>query len=183
MQNLSEKKTELRKKALLFRKNLGEAERSKKSEAIFKKLLALDIVNNCKSLLCYVSCKNEVDTSSILNYCFNNDIKVAVPRCIDGEKMKFYYIKGKNDLQKGMYGIYEPKKYCKECLSDKDCVLIAPALIADEKGFRLGFGKGYYDRFLSDFKGKSIVLVYKQNLIKNLFKNEFDKCCDYVITD
>lgn len=183
MQSLTEQKNKLRKSALSFRKSLDKSEKLKKDETIFKKLIALDTVRNCKTLLCYISLENEIDTSKLLRFCFENSINIAVPKCLNGEVMKFYFITGEKDLEKGMYGISEPKNYCAEYTFDDNSVCVVPALSADKSGFRLGYGKGYYDRFLSNFKGKSIVLVYKENLVEKLVTDKYDCCCDLVVTD
>lgn len=183
MQSIKAIKDSYRKTSLDFRKKLNREEKFKKDETIYKKFIALSIKSEFKTLLCYVSAEIEVDTFGIIDYCFENNIKVAVPRCIDDGIMKFFYISSVDDLEKGKYGIYEPKSYCSEYLPDDKSLCIVPALSADLNGYRIGYGKGYYDRFLSDYKGKSVVLGYKENLKSELPIGEFDRKCDLIITD
>ena len=109
---------------------------------------------------------------------------VAVPLC-DTDKctMEFYSISSFDDLESGAYGIYEPKKECLKITADENTVCIVPGLAFDKSGFRIGFGKGYYDRFLSEFKGESVGLCYDECFSDILIKDKFDMCVSAVITE
>ena len=99
--------------------------------------------------------------------------------------MEFCVITSFSDLEKGMYGIYEPKKDCTVLEAEKitDSVLIVPGLCFNDEGFRLGYGKGYYDRFISRYKGYSIGVCYKEFMTDEIPTDEYDKPVDTVITD
>ena len=97
--------------------------------------------------------------------------------------MEFYSISSFDDLESGAYGIYEPKKECLKITADENTVCIVPGLAFDKSGFRIGFGKGYYDRFLSEFKGESVGLCYDECFSDILIKDKFDMCVSAVITE
>lgn len=180
-----ERKKQLRKEMLCRRKSLQGIEKSAKDTAITKKLLDLDKVRKVSVVLPFVSTKDEVDTSDFIAECIKNGKTVAVPRCKDECNMEFCVITSFSDLEKGMYGIYEPKVHCTVIKAEDitDSVLIVPGLCFNNDGFRLGYGKGYYDRFISRYKGYSIGVCYKEFLTDEIPTDEYDKPVDTVITD
>ena len=97
--------------------------------------------------------------------------------------MEFYYITSFDDLQKGAYGILEPiKSKCEKLIDLNEGLCIIPALTFDEQGYRLGFGKGYYDRFLAGFPGKSVVICYSDFVMK-VPAEPHDMMADEIITE
>lgn len=180
-----ERKKQLRKEMLCRRKSLQSIEKSAKDTAITKNLLDLDKVKKASVVLPFVSTKDEVDTSDFIAECIKNGKTVAVPRCNDECNMEFCVITSFSDLEKGMYGIYEPKEHCTVLDAENiiDSVLIVPGLCFNNDGFRLGYGKGYYDRFISRYKGYSIGVCYKEFLTDEIPTDEYDKPVDTVITD
>lgn len=101
-------KEDLRKKYLEVRKNI--LKKDKKDEAIFRKVIEEEFVKEAKTILVYVSLKDEVDTRRLITYFFGSGFRVAVPR-IDGKMMRFYYIESFDDLEKGYRNILERLSY------------------------------------------------------------------------
>ena len=97
--------------------------------------------------------------------------------------MRFYIISSFDDLSAGAYGIFEPKEGCKEALFDSETLCIVPGLSFDKDGYRLGFGKGYYDRFLASFPGKTVGLCYEECVCEKTIRDKFDKSVSALITD
>ena len=95
--------------------------------------------------------------------------------------MKFIKINSLSDLQPGAYGILEPKDG-EEITDFTDSVCITPALSFDEKGYRLGYGGGYYDRFLADYTGVSVGICYEE-FIGGIVTEEYDLPVDIVVTE
>lgn len=150
----------LRQELIAKRKAIPTAEREAKNARVFEAVKPL-----LKSpVLCYVSTEYEVGTSPIIKHCLDCSMTVAVPG-VDGQSMRFYII-GSNDE-----------------LTDYDGgVCIVPALAFNAEHFRIGYGGGYYDRFLRDYKGVSIGLCYKE-FITDIPVEEHDVPTDMVITD
>lgn len=151
---------------------------------IAQKLLDSEMYKTCDDLLVYVSFGIEVDTLEIIRQALAEK-NVYCPRCVEGTNiMEFYKVSSFADLQQGSYGILEPP-INSDTLNGfgKNALCVVPALSYDKKGYRLGFGKGYYDRFLSGFDGVSVGICYDNCLIDELPSDKFDICVDHLITE
>lgn len=168
MQDVIIKKNALRKKAKEFRKGLSLTQKAKKDDIIFEKLISLDCFKSAENVLCYVSINNEIDTKKIIEHSLKMGKKVAVPRCIDDGIMNFYYISSLDELKLGKYNILEPDCACEKYNGVDNSICVIPSLAVDKQNYRIGYGKGYYDRFLSSFKGLKIVLCYNEFVVPKL---------------
>lgn len=144
-------KTELRDCFSQKRSSITDA--AVKSGIITEKLLSLDAVKEADLVLCYVSVGSETETSGLIQKLIAAGKKVAVPKCKGKGKgiMNFYAISSANDLINGKYNIPEPDVHCCEAQLTDKTVCIVPGLSFTLSGFRLGYGGGYYDRFLSTY--------------------------------
>ena len=99
--------------------------------------------------------------------------------------MVYHYVTDLDQLIPGKYGIMEPKEelpiYAPQLIMHAVCVL--PAMVYDKEGYRLGYGKGYYDRFLSSFKGTKAGLIYSDFVIDKIPRGRFDLRSDIIITE
>ncbi|WP_124099682.1 5-formyltetrahydrofolate cyclo-ligase [Ruminococcus sp. Marseille-P6503] len=144
-----------------IRGKMTHAEKNSKDSRIFSKLVGIPEFASAGDILTYVSSDIEVDTEKIISYSFDQGKSVYAPRCVRNTNiMRFYRITGFDDLEAGYFGIREPKKHCEELKESQSQICLVPALSYDAKGYRLGFGKGFYDRFLPQFRGISIGLCY-----------------------
>ncbi|MBE6837281.1 MAG: 5-formyltetrahydrofolate cyclo-ligase [Ruminococcus sp.] len=140
---------------------------------------------NNKKFLVYVSNDFEVETTRIIEFLIENNAEVAVPRCENGTNvMNFYYISSFSDLEKGYFGILEPDNLCKKVSYTDDFVCLVPALCFDKHGYRIGYGKGFYDRFFSEHKVMlKVGLCYEVFLIDKIITDENDVSVDMIITE
>lgn len=176
-------KSDLRKHYKALRNNLTPAQKSLFDNSIAKRFLGLSEYIECNDLLVYVSEQIEVDTKQIISESLKNK-RLLCPRCVSGTNlMHFYVIDSFDDLEKGAYGILEPVQKCTRVDEFSNVVCIVPGLSFDSNGFRLGFGKGYYDRFLSNFNGTKIGLCYECCLNKEIPCDEFDIPVDILVTE
>ena len=143
-----------------------------------------------RDILIYVSGEIEIGTKEIMRYVFDDiakgkDKRLLCPRCESGTNiMHFYRVDSFDDLEEGHFGIYEPKAECWRVDDFKDAVCVVPALSFDMKGHRLGFGKGFYDRFLADLEGVKIGLCCESCMSNTVLPHEeHDVCVDHVITE
>lgn len=178
-------KRELRIQYKMLRNEMSSEEKASSDGQIANRFLSSEIYKGNCIFYVYVSAEIEVDTRSIITQCFQDGKRVFAPRCISGTNiMNFYEIKSFDDLEKGAFGIMEPKKECIADLTDTShCVCIVPGLAFDINGYRLGFGKGFYDRFLKNFKGSKIGLCYESCISDKLCRDEFDIPVNTIITD
>ena len=139
----------------------------------------------CRLLLVYVSTKIEVDTFRIIERALADGKAVAVPRCVPGTRqMEFYRIHSVDDLAPGTFGVLEPVPGVHELLREfPDSLCIVPALSYDWHGYRLGYGKGYYDRFLSKYDGVMIGICYSDCVQRKLPHGRFDRPVELLVTD
>ncbi len=178
-------KAGLRDKFKSIRRSFPEEKKRQTDEKIAQRVLNLWGFRETDTLLCYVSTAIEVDTFTIINAALSQDKRVAVPRCIDGtRKMDFYYIDSLDELSVRSFGVLEPDAEKNEKLLDfSHGLCIVPALAFDRNGYRLGFGKGYYDRFLAGFKGMTAGICYDDCLTDKLPGGKYDKNVDIIVTE
>lgn len=163
---------------------LDKAEKSVSDDVIFQRILHLDSFKKCECLLSYVSTDTEVDTKRIIEYALKHGKTVAVPKCERKSNiMRFYRINSLSNLEKGYFSILEPDRFCSELTEFENAFCIVPGLAFNNNGFRLGFGRGYYDRFLSENKVFSVGICYKDFVLDNLPVESFDRAVDLLITD
>lgn len=167
------------------RRALTDGEKERLDRKIVNKFLNLFQYREAKVLLCYVSTEIEVETYKIMQNALECGKTVAVPRCIDGTReMDFYIITDFSQLESGAFGVLEPNPDVCEKLTDLSKGLcIVPALSYDLQGFRLGYGKGYYDRFLARFSGETVGLIYENCLRQSLPHGKFDRRTEKIVTE
>ena len=178
-------KKEMRAQARKMRRSLSPEVKNALDRKIKNKLLNLFAVREATTVLCYVSTEIEVDTRDFISTLLEQGKRVAVPRCEgdDGE-MNFYYISSRSELSSGSFGVDEPNPSQSVMFADAvDSVCIVPAFMFDKSGYRLGYGKGYYDRYLSRYKGFPIGVCYSENLQDELFHGKYDRAVSLVVTD
>ena len=97
--------------------------------------------------------------------------------------MDFYWIQSIDQLERGSFGVLEPRvDQCKKVESFHDSLCVVPCLSCDRKGYRLGYGSGYYDRFLANYRGVTVALCYQEILQPKLMHGKYDVAVDYVVT-
>ena len=177
-------KQRLREKIKSQRRSLPAAVKEGRDRRVRNHMLRLRQYQSASTVLAYMSTTIEVDTRSILEDALKKGKRVALPRCVPGTRlMEFYYIRSFDELEKGAYGILEPCAACEPCRDFQGSICIVPALCYDRSGYRLGYGGGYYDRFLSGYPGIKIGIIYAQNLCRALTHGKFDQHVDLVVSD
>ncbi len=185
LKNVKHQKSELRAVYKRLRAECPQKVKVALDRSLAENLWELEEYKSCKTLLVFVSTPIEVDTSAIINKAFADGKRVAVPKCRDKHgQMDFYYIESKDSLKSGAYSIMEPdEEICEKVTDLSEGLCIVPGLCFDLQGFRLGFGKGYYDRFLDVFGGVTVGLCYSRYIEKELPKGIFDKSVDVLVTE
>ena len=138
-------------------------------------------------ILLYAPIKSEIDVMPIFEEAIKRGKKVAFPRCnVEERTMKFHFVESLDELAPCAYGIREPSTEApvydpKETKGSAVCY--APGLAFDVYGYRLGYGKGYYDKFMNEFTGCTIGVAYSDFILSSLPKGRFDKHCDVILTE
>ncbi len=185
IQDIRPEKRRLRAECKQRRRAMSAAQKAQSDAAITERFLASRQYSENDILFCYVSTEIEADTREILHRAIADGKTVAVPRCIDGtRKMDFYILQDMSALEAGAFGVSEPNPaMCKKMTDFSAGLCIIPALAFDKSGYRLGYGKGYYDRFLAEFSGETLGLVYDCCFYDHLPRGKFDLAAQWVITE
>src|SRR6056297_1690295 len=179
----------LRKKWMKKRKKVAKKEEDIKSKIISKKILSLKEIKESKNIMIYVSYRSEVSTNKLIISLLNKNKRIFAPYCIKDEKrMEVVEIENPDqDLEKGAYGIKEPAKRIRNNKIDPKNldIVVVPAVAFSKSGYRVGYGGGYYDRFLERLANKtiSIGINYEEMLFDKVPKEDHDLAVDMVVTD
>jgi len=177
---VNEKKAALRR--LLLEKRDGTSHdlmeiNSKKIHANLKKVPAFRLATK---IGLYYPAGSEVFTQKIMQEAISNGLKVCLPRVTGGE-LEFREIGGFHSLEPGSFDIMEPKESCPA--AEKMEVLVIPAVGASADGYRIGYGRGFYDRYLANRKVVKIALCFQKQAVKAVPHEEHDIRMDYVVTE
>ena len=170
-------KTLIRKQMLQTRKNLSYREVESAGEMVFANLLNIKEFVSAQSCFCYCDFKNEVQTSKIREYFLDKTLYVPL---IQGDIMYAVQKKGESVTFNG-YGIDEPKEY--EIITKSADISIIPLVACDKNGNRIGFGKGYYDKYLKDKNTVKIGICYSWQIVDFIQKTTGDISLDYIVSE
>jgi 5-formyltetrahydrofolate cyclo-ligase len=185
LNDIRERKRNLRLQSMRLRDGLSEQHRAELNAQILDRFLALREYREADIVYTYVSKPSEPDTTSLIEAALAAGKRVAVPRCLpENVAMEFYEISSLQELEPGSYGILEPnpERNPPAALSDR-AVCVVPGLSFDSDGFRLGYGKGYYDRFLAGFGGPTVGLCYSGCVRRSLPRGHYDRPVDVLVTE
>ena len=165
----SEEKRAFRRDMLTRRRNFPAVKLGSCSRFIARRITASEEYKNADTLLCFIPTEIEVDTHFIIDRAFADGKKVATPRCAAEDiSMDFFFISGYSDLHKGKFDILEPREQCEECTDFSHSLCITPALCCGKDGSRMGYGRGYYDRFLKRYDGVSCAVIFEDFLFDSI---------------
>ncbi|MGM0445480.1 MAG: 5-formyltetrahydrofolate cyclo-ligase [Bacillota bacterium] len=172
------------------RKQMDKTVLKNKSVTITDKIYRYIKEGNYKNVMIFVSFRNEIYTHDLIKKLLDEDrINIYVPYIDKNvDEMKISHITNfTNDLKPGVYGILEPKQKLRDDnnLVDKLDLIIIPGLVYSRDGYRIGYGGGYYDKFLSSISEevKKVGIVYSNLVIDKLPVNSYDIPVDLIITD
>ena len=180
-------KSSLRSNYLSVRAALPAANRATSEAAIRASLRGFDLFDRARVVLTYVSFGSEVDTRTLMGELFAKGRRVAVPRVErDGRRMRFHVITSFDELSPGTMGILEPPPEAHALTVPEmvRTVCLVPGLVFDGAGHRVGYGGGYYDRFLAFYPGDKIALARTTMLSSNpLPVGPHDVPVDFIATE
>lgn len=151
------------------------------SKACVSKVLQFPELIEAKTVCVYMPTGNEIDTTEIIRYCKENGKRLAAPR-VNGDTMEFYYFTDETDMEQGAYDIWEPTET--EAVEDEESLVIMPGVAFDLSCNRIGYGKGYYDRYLSAHTHmKKVALAYDFQIVGRIKREVHDVRPDVVVTE
>ena len=175
-------KTALRRAIREKKRAMTQEEILSKSHCLCQKFLQCDAYKKAKTVYGYLPYNQEVLTWELLQKAIEDGKRVAVPK-VCGNDMKFIYIKDFTQINTGYCGIPEPIAD-EPVADDKTALVLMPGLAFDREGHRIGYGGGFYDRFLTtEPNHPTVALCYDFQLLDSLPTEEFDIPVDTVIWD
>ncbi|MGL5311680.1 MAG: 5-formyltetrahydrofolate cyclo-ligase [Peptostreptococcaceae bacterium] len=181
-------KKEFRKKVIDIRKNQSPEFISKNSSIITDKLLSMDCIKNASTVMLYLDFNNEVQTNELVNklICLNKVVASPITIMDKRELVPCQITNLKEGINIGAYGIREPKEECSPKVDLKDIdVVIVPAVAYDEDCYRLGYGGGFYDRFLEKLRDDAVTvgIAFDLQIFDSVPKETHDAQLNYIITE
>jgi 5-formyltetrahydrofolate cyclo-ligase len=177
-------KIELREQCRNGRKLMDPEEKVAKDLAIAERVRKLYQYRYSKVIMVYVSTPIEIDTFKIIENALNDGKQVAVPRCIpETRQMEFHFIDSVDCLSPGTFNVLEPPEFYPTVTDFSAALMLVPGFMFDSFGFRLGYGKGYYDRYMSRFNGSAVGLCYAHELRRHMFHGRYDRRVDTLVSD
>jgi len=129
----------------------------------------------------YVGTGDETDTIPLIQRLLDSGKRVVLPCCLAEHMMEVREIPSVSDLRPGMFKIPEPGQHCPVVSKESIDVALIPYVLCDRGGYRLGHGGGYYDRWLSDFTGATVVICSSERLVPELPREPHDLPVDFLI--
>ncbi len=186
------KKVEIRRSMKELRSNISADDRKVYDDLILQHLQCKDVYRQCRRLFCYISFGSELSTKEIILQALREDKQVYVPRVEEDHRMEFYRIDSFTSLKPSNFGVLEPlpneERRYKENINNEASfinLMLLPGLAFDPVGNRIGYGAGYYDRYLTRYPDKhfyKIAACYDFQLMEHITAYEYDVRADAIIT-
>ncbi|MBO5670521.1 MAG: 5-formyltetrahydrofolate cyclo-ligase [Clostridia bacterium] len=182
-------KNEIRAKYKSYRASLSSEERSERDRRICSLFLSSISYRYAKVILMYAPLDGEIDVMPIAAQALADGKTVAFPRCKTEDcTMEYHIVTSLDELLPGYYGIREPADdapvwHPGDALQEEHPVCIIPGLVFDRAGYRVGYGKGYYDRFLITFPGVRVGMVYSDCVLPSIPRGRYDLSVDVLVTE
>ena len=176
------KKEDLRKLGKLKRKEMSGQEVLEKSKKATNIFLKSESYKKSNVIMLYYPLGNETDTSGILKKALNDGKTVLYPVTdITTNKITPVIVNSKTNFSKGAYSVFEPTE--KNVYKGKIDVILVPGIVYDKKGWRIGFGKGCYDRFLANTDAVKIGFCYDFQIADKIDNDNFDIRMNFLVSE
>jgi 5-formyltetrahydrofolate cyclo-ligase len=179
-------KAEIRKRILQTRNAMTREEIAAGSLAIVKRLVDLEEIRRASTLMVYLAFGSEVFTDGLILWGWGEGKRVAVPLCRpESRELTACRIDGFDELTSGHYGIREPKKgFLRPVPRGEIEAVVVPAVAFDRRGYRVGYGGGYYDRFLPEApQAARIGAAFALQIVAEIPADPYDVTVDRIVTE
>lgn len=179
-------KSEIRKRMIAQRNAIPRKEIEEKSRAIQKRVTALEEIRLAPTLMVYLSFGSEVLTDDLIRWCWGEGKRIVVPFChVESRELTACRIDGFDELVTGHYGIRAPKEGLLRPVDGGEIeAILVPAVAFDRRGYRIGYGGGYYDRFLPKVpRALKIGVAFTSQIIEEIPVDGHDLPVDVIVTE
>lgn len=185
-EGIQQEKERLRKEILSRRSQLSADFRAAASKRIVEQIAASPYYRKAKVILAFAPFRKEVQIDALLEHCWQDGKHVYLPKVNANERvMQFYRVFDWLDLEQGHYGIREPRESCSVLSGEAIDLILIPGAAFDQKKGRLGYGAGYYDRFLRQLVTKPIILApaFAMQIVAHVPTDPWDYPIDLILTE
>ncbi len=179
----AEEKQQLRRTLRALERSLSERYRAESSQAIARHLLAMPEYQAAGTVFCFVGTRREIDTAAILEDALAAGKQLCVPLCVGEGLMELRQITALEELVPGAYGILEPPPESPVVETDGVDLAVIPCVGCSHGGHRLGQGGGFYDRFLSHYRGGTVLLCRERLIREDVPQEPHDYPVPWVLTE
>ena len=173
----------LRAYARSVRERLGEEEIRQRSDVMARLIASGDGYEKAGEILCYMPLKGEIDLTLLMEKALRDGKRLFLPKVLDSQgKMAFGSVSSLKGLVRGPFGLLEPEK-TREFPFLPSSLAVVPSLLLGRDLYRIGYGKGYYDRFLRNFPGRKLGVSLGECLLESVPHEETDVRLDEGITE
>ncbi len=183
---VADRKKELRAVFREKRDSLLPEDKARRDSAICKYAVNLATFRHAERILLYAPIGSEIDVMPIASEALRRGKRVYFPRCCkESRTMTFHQVSSFDELEGDAYGIPAPPESAPayDFSDSADSLCIIPGMIYDKNGYRVGYGGGYYDRFLMGYKGCKIGVIYSDFIIDKVPRGHFDHRVDIMLTE
>ena len=177
------KKKEARQLLREKRDAISKEDKARLDTALNAAIIACATFRFSDTLLVYYPKGSECDVLPTVKEALMRGKRVAFPRCEDKGVMTFHEICSLDELSRGRFGIPEPSINAPVCTATQASLCLVPGLSFDTAGYRMGYGGGYYDRFLANYEGAAAGICYSSLVTDKVPTGRFDKKVSFLITD
>ena len=183
------RKQGIRSRYLGLRNNLSAGERKQKSQEIWEHVKGDPKYQAAREVLVYMDYRSEVMTTGLVEELWADTSKKVFAPKVEGMHIRFYEIKSLDELKKGYQGIREPeenpeKRFTPDMAARLEAVVLVPGAAFDRQRGRIGYGKGFYDRFFSDYgEVYGIALSFSCQIAKEIPMEPHDRRPDIIVTE
>ncbi len=174
-------KRDIRKRLIQKREALTEDERKRLSEGIIKNLLSLGLLEGANTLLMFCPHRGEPDITPLFSWALERGKGLLLPR-VEGQELRLIRVEEDASLSPGAFCILEPSGG-EEVSPQKVDLSLIPGVAFDPWGYRIGYGKGYYDRILGRLGGLRVGVCYQFQLLEEVPRDDWDMPVDLVVTE
>lgn len=180
----AQEKAALRARLLKKRRDLRGTERKVLDGLLAEGLREFKPLWDGRPVFSYVSTLKEADTRRLFEELWRRRLPAAAPKVI-GRDMEFFWVRGWEDFEEGFRGILEPRPGCLLAETGESIpVILTPGAAFDRRGFRIGYGGGFYDRYLKRSPRRlALGLAYGFQMEEEIFKEPFDEPVDWLLTE
>lgn len=188
MYEIRKHKSEIREYYIGKRRAIDEAVKTEKDAKVSANVIASATYRYADTLLLYMPKEDEIDIRPIAEAALAAGKRVAFPCCNPEDRsMEYRFVKSLDELESSVMGLYEPLSstdvFSKDECETSNVVCIVPGIVYDKKGYRIGYGGGYYDRYLATFRGTKMGVAYSDFIASSVPHGRFDLTVDVMMTE